>query len=330
MAAFSVEAMVRGYHVYESIWTAVVGEEFPCVREPGNTFDPLAVAVKREETIIGHVPRKISSTCALFLRRGGAITCQVTGPRRHSDDLVQGGLEVPCTLRFQGDAKVTTKAKKLVESALATTSSVDRPSKKRKVTSNCADEPDPKDSSGESEATKEWLQFNKGWVLTSSDKENILNEKKLDDRHITIAQNILKEQFPEMGGLRSPLFQTRKPPTESDDKIQIIHSRGDHWIVAASVFAAKGVVFVYDSVFRTIDRATKNIIAKLFPTSTMIKQVQINRQIGGKDCGVFAIAIATALAFNQNPALIKFDQPSMRAHLVACFEKGQLSPFPTV
>ena len=36
MAAFSVEAVVRGYHVYKGIWTAVVGEEFPCRREDGS------------------------------------------------------------------------------------------------------------------------------------------------------------------------------------------------------------------------------------------------------------------------------------------------------
>ena len=28
VAAFFVEAKVRGYHVYKDIWTAVVGEEF--------------------------------------------------------------------------------------------------------------------------------------------------------------------------------------------------------------------------------------------------------------------------------------------------------------
>ena len=35
MASFSVEAMVRGYHIYKDIWAAVVGEEFPCKREDG-------------------------------------------------------------------------------------------------------------------------------------------------------------------------------------------------------------------------------------------------------------------------------------------------------
>ena len=67
MASFSVEAMVRGYHIYEDIWTAVVGEEFLCKREISNTFDPFTVAVMRGDTVIGHVPRKIS-ICSLFLR----------------------------------------------------------------------------------------------------------------------------------------------------------------------------------------------------------------------------------------------------------------------
>ena len=39
MAAFSGEAVVRGYHVYKDIWTVIVGEEFYCQRESGNRFN---------------------------------------------------------------------------------------------------------------------------------------------------------------------------------------------------------------------------------------------------------------------------------------------------
>ena len=120
--SFSVEAMVRGYNVHKDIWTAVVGEEFSCKRETSNSSNPFAVAVMRgETTVLGHVPRKISSICSLFLRREGSITCQVTISRQFSHDLVQGRLEVPCVLRFEGGTKVTAKAKKHVESALSTT-----------------------------------------------------------------------------------------------------------------------------------------------------------------------------------------------------------------
>ena len=84
MASFSIEAMVRGYHAYKDIWTAVVGKESPCKQEVGNMFDPFAIAVMRGDTVIGHVPRKISFICSLSLRREGSITCRVTGSRQHS------------------------------------------------------------------------------------------------------------------------------------------------------------------------------------------------------------------------------------------------------
>ena len=44
MSSFSVESVVRGYHVYKDTWDAV-GEEFLCKHEDGNRVDSFAVAV---------------------------------------------------------------------------------------------------------------------------------------------------------------------------------------------------------------------------------------------------------------------------------------------
>ena len=93
--SFSVEAVVRGYHAYKHIWAAVYGEELPCKREAGNRVDAFAVAVMKDGTVVSHVPKKISSVCSLYLRRGGSIICRATGSRRYSEDLIQGGLEIP-------------------------------------------------------------------------------------------------------------------------------------------------------------------------------------------------------------------------------------------
>ena len=64
-AAFSVEAMVRGYRVYKDVWTPTVDdhEELLCAA------DPFAVTVMKEDTTVGHVLRKISTICSLFLQR---------------------------------------------------------------------------------------------------------------------------------------------------------------------------------------------------------------------------------------------------------------------
>ena len=165
-------------------------------------------------------------------------------------------------------------------------------------------------------------------VLTIADKEHILAREKLDDRHINLAEGMLKQQFSEVAGLKSILLQAKKHPAEDQkQQIQIVHSRGDHWIVASAVFATGDEVLVYDSVYRTIDQITTRIISKFFPTSTSAQLVEINRQSGGQDGGVFAIAITMALALHQDKRLMKFNQRSMRPHLVTCLEKRQFSLF---
>ena len=104
---------VRGYHVYQAIWAAAIGEELLCEREPTNAFDRYAVAVVRSSTIIGHLPRRISKICSLLLRRGGSI--YVSGSRRYSADLPQGGLEIPCNLTFKAKVKEIKKVRTMLE-----------------------------------------------------------------------------------------------------------------------------------------------------------------------------------------------------------------------
>ena len=109
-----IPCCVQGYHVYKEIWTAVIGETLSCTREPDNANDRYAVAVLKDGMIIGHLPRKISKVCSLFLRRGGSITCSVTGRKRYSTDLTQGGLEIPCLLLFKAGVKEIGKLNKLL------------------------------------------------------------------------------------------------------------------------------------------------------------------------------------------------------------------------
>ncbi len=111
MEEYERACCVRGYHIYQAIWTAAVGEVLACEREPRNTTDRYAVAVKKDGTVIGHLPRKVSRVCSLFLRRGGTIQCAVTGRRMYSGDLPQGGLEIPCILTFRNTAKPKELAK---------------------------------------------------------------------------------------------------------------------------------------------------------------------------------------------------------------------------
>ena len=45
---------------------------------------------------------------------GGTITATVTGRRRYSSDLAQGGLEIPCDLKHCAEEKKIFKLKKVL------------------------------------------------------------------------------------------------------------------------------------------------------------------------------------------------------------------------
>ena len=112
---FCVDLCIQGYHVYKEIWTAVVGEELNTEREIGNIVDRYAVAMKKDSgETVAHLPKKISRMCSMFIPEGGKILCIVIGNRRYSSNLVQGGLEIPCTLLFRGEEKYIQKLKKLI------------------------------------------------------------------------------------------------------------------------------------------------------------------------------------------------------------------------
>ena len=55
----------------------------------------------------------------LFLLQGGTIRCRVTASRYYSEDLPQGGLEIPCILMFEGSAKDVVKVNKIVKYVLS-------------------------------------------------------------------------------------------------------------------------------------------------------------------------------------------------------------------
>ena len=56
MEEYEIACCICGYHIYREIWEAAVGvETLVCEREPQNGKDRYAVAVKKNETIVGHI-----------------------------------------------------------------------------------------------------------------------------------------------------------------------------------------------------------------------------------------------------------------------------------
>lgn len=209
-----------------------------------NVHDPYAVAVVNEGVTVGHVPRAISSVCSSFLRRNGMLTCEVTGTRQYSADLPQGGLEISCSflVKLLGEAKLITKIRNLLQEAVTSGlfTTKGKPQQNNPPDSK-SDSPDSKSDSEqpkkkrrtEQSCSKTWVQFN-GMVLSQLDKEQLFNGSWLSDRHINYAQSLLKKQFPHIDGWKDTLL-VHKKQKKIKQGVQIIHSYGNHWIVASTL-----------------------------------------------------------------------------------------------
>lgn len=48
------------------------------------------------------------------------------------------------------------------------------------------------------------------------------------------------------------------------NQLQIVHTRGNHWIVASTILSSPGVITVYDTLYDTVDSDTADVILNLF------------------------------------------------------------------
>ena len=55
-ASTEFDTYVKGYHVYKNIWKSTVNKELETEMEPDNVMDKYAVCVKKNTSIVGHLP----------------------------------------------------------------------------------------------------------------------------------------------------------------------------------------------------------------------------------------------------------------------------------
>ena len=102
-------SVIRGHHVYMSVWSAAVVEKLfaaPDPREEVKEYDKFAVGLYKEENdqklLVGHVPIEISSLCYHFLKKSKTnnLSAVITGKRQR-----EVGLVVPAKYSFETDDK---------------------------------------------------------------------------------------------------------------------------------------------------------------------------------------------------------------------------------
>lgn len=143
--------------------------------------------------------------------------------------------------------------------------------------------------------------------LTSTDFD-IINDPNgwLDCSIIQQAQVLLQQHNPLIDGLQWPtLGRVRNFDIASGEFIQILHTGTDHWLCISSIGCSPGVVHLFDSFYNDViltevEEQTQDLLGG---KQVHLVYVPVRQQTNGSDCGVFAIAFATCLAFGENPLM---------------------------
>ena len=179
---------------------------------------------------------------------------------------------------------------------------------------------------------KYWVK-NKFYTLTQEDEAIILSPTDwLNDNIVNAAQVLLKQLSHYSGFQNTLLGSTLQFAVERGEFVQIIHDGINHWLMISNVGGScVQQVMVYDSMHRSVGSCTKRQVAVLLHTNQShikIQMMDIHLQSGGSDCGLFAIANATALVYGLAPGSQLYNQAEMRRHLWRCLKEGNLIPFP--
>jgi hypothetical protein len=167
-------------------------------------------------------------------------------------------------------------------------------------------------------------------------KKAILDKRMLTDEHMNLAQHILCEQFPVIGGFQNTLLCQNDGMIPVQNEAIQIHYVGNHWVTSSSI---GGTVDLFDSKFhgKLCSTLTHQLalvyrtLAESFDDDTSeipINIPRVQQQEGCIDCGLFALAFAVHTALGDDLTMMMFNQSLMRPHLVNCLRDGVFKPFP--
>ena len=174
--------------------------------------------------------------------------------------------------------------------------------------------------------------------LSKYEERLVTKQEEIARSTVSLAQDTLKETFPQVKGFQTVIdgpIQSFEPV--SGDFIQILHDGNGHWVCVSNTkldVKDPAAVNMYDSMNQGfIAKFTKQQLASFLCIQSAEMKIimkSVQQQTSHVDCGVFAIAFATALAFGRDPSKLRFDVPKMRPHLVECLKLKKMSPFPEV
>ena len=144
-------------------------------------------------------------------------------------------------------------------------------------------------------------------VLKLEDKDILLNELCLNDKHMSYLQLVLKRQFSSILGLKSTLIAEKHGGVLLHNGLQVLLVRKNHWILLSTMGCPQGSVKVYDSAFDNQPPIVLKAVTKALVAPEQIVRISVmitERQCGPYDCGVYVAAMMTSIAYGDNPCYL--------------------------
>ena len=120
---------------------------------------------------------------------------------------------------------------------------------------------------------------------------------------------------------------------EVTEFVQVININSCYWVAISTVGVSAGCIQWLDCMHSSPSDESKKVIAGMMQyhkSELVIQIMNVQRQRGSSDCGVFALALITAICFGLDPVSMFFDQKEMRKHLLKSIVTQEITPFPTL
>ena len=112
-------------------------------------------------------------------------------------------------------------------------------------------------------------------------------------------QALLKAHYPHINGLQSVILAEKYALIpQPEEFLQILNVRGNHWILLSTIGCPPATVNVYHSLHGHLLPPAQRVVADLLQckeANITIRYMDVQWQSNGYDCGLFALANATAL-----------------------------------
>jgi hypothetical protein len=157
----------------------------------------------------------------------------------------------------------------------------------------------------------------------------------LDDRAMDKAMRIVKKHFPDIMGLQetcvASVIGQHGLKRHASKFLQIVNTKGNHWILLSNIGWDHHHVRVFDSCYRKLNPDTRRCIVSLVPAdqnSIKVLMPAYQMQENKSDCGLFAVAAMFALALGKDPSKCYWDSQKMRSFLKWCLQTESCQMFP--